>query len=127
MISCYRHSRFELGFTMVELLTVIAVVGILASIGLAAFIEQRQRGFDARIESDLKNAAKAEEAYFGDNEVYKSCSGASSCAGSLPGISAFSDGVVLTITATTTGFVASGSHPSASRTYTYNSQTGGLQ
>jgi len=117
----------ESGFTLIELLVVIAIIGILAAIAIPQFAEYRQRGFDSRAKSDLRNVATAEEAYFVDGEVYKTCSNAG-CATSLPGVSALSNGVTLIMTATTTGFTGTSKHSKGTgSTFTWNSANGGLQ
>ena len=114
------------GFTLIELLVVIAIIGILAAIAIPQFAEYRARGFDSRSKSDLRNVATAEEAYFADNEVYKSCANGA-CATNLPGISALSDGVTLQITATPTGFTGTSTHPRGTGvTCDWDSSAGGL-
>lgn len=114
----------RVGFTLVELLVVVAIVGILASIAVPQYAAYRQRGFDARAQSDLRNAAIAQEAYFALNEVYVSCSDAV-CVTQLPGFR-LSDGVSIDFTAAAGGFTGTASHAQGSRTWTYDSDAGGI-
>ena len=118
--------RNEKGFTLIELLVVIAIIGILAAIAIPQFAEYRQRGFDARAKSDLRNVAAAEEAYFADNEVYVDCD-ESDC-NQLPGIAAVSNGVTLQITSAATSFTGTSTHPKGTGvTCNWNSANGGLE
>lgn len=118
----------EKGFTLIELLVVIAIIGILAAIAIPQFAQYRARGFDARAKSDLRNTATAEEAYFVDYEVYKSCNSAANCASLLPGIGALSNGVTLSMTTTGTGFTGSSTHGKGTgASFTWDSSAGGLQ
>lgn len=57
----------EDGFTLIELLVVIIVIAILAAIAIPVFIRQREKGYDAQVQSALKNAATAVEAYATDH------------------------------------------------------------
>ena len=57
----------EGGFTLIELLVVIIIIGILAAIAIPVFLNQRKKGYDAQVKSDLRNAATAEETYLTDN------------------------------------------------------------
>ncbi|HYO40299.1 MAG TPA: prepilin-type N-terminal cleavage/methylation domain-containing protein [Nocardioidaceae bacterium] len=49
------------GFTLIELLVVIVIIGILAAIAIPLFLNQRKKGVDSSIKSDLKNAATVAE------------------------------------------------------------------
>src|SRR5690348_14588688 len=62
----------EGGFTLIELLVVIIIIGILAAIAIPVFLNQRQKGWDAAVKSDLRNAATAEETWLTDNGSYTS-------------------------------------------------------
>src|ERR1700745_882874 len=62
----------EAGFTLIELLVVVAIIGILAAIAIPQFSAYRKRGYEAALKSDLRNAATSEEAYFAQNNTYKS-------------------------------------------------------
>jgi len=46
------------------------VVGFLAAIAIPVFLNQRLRGVDAQVRSDLRNAATAEEVYYTDHGTY---------------------------------------------------------
>jgi type IV pilus assembly protein PilA len=55
------------GFTLIELLVVIVIIGILAAIAIPTFLNQRKKGVDASIKSDLTNAATTVETWVTDN------------------------------------------------------------
>ncbi len=54
------------GFTLLELIVVVAVLGILVAIAIQQFAIFRSRAVDAAMRSDLKNAAIAMESYYGE-------------------------------------------------------------
>jgi len=58
------------GFTLVELMIVIAIVGILASIAVAGFVSYRTKACDTAAKVDLKNAMKFLNSYFLDNNTF---------------------------------------------------------
>ena len=59
-------------FTLVELLVVISIIGILASIGLVAFRSAQFRGRDAERKSDLKELGSSVELFYADYGKYPS-------------------------------------------------------
>jgi len=58
------------GFTLVELMIVVAIIGILAAIAIPQFASYRQKAFDTTAKSDLKNLMTDVEAFYADNQEY---------------------------------------------------------
>ena len=56
--------RNQKGFTLIELMIVIAIIGILAAIAIPNFIEYRNKSFCSRAESDANSIAAALADYF---------------------------------------------------------------
>ncbi len=57
-------------FTLIELLIVVAVIGILAAIAVPNFLNAQIRAKVARVQSDFKALEKGLEQYFMDNNAY---------------------------------------------------------
>ena len=118
----------DAGFTLVELLCVVAIIGVLTAIVIPRFLGFRQLAIDARAKSDLRNAANAEESYFVGVGEYLSCTD-DQCKNQLPDFR-LSPGVTINIAAD------NGPHPSflgtaqasgGAKIFTYNSAAGGLR
>ena len=81
-------TKNQKGFTLLEILVVISIIGILIVLGAAAFSVAQQKGRDARRRGDLKAMQNAFEQYYaasGDSE-YDTCENmaAQFSTGSLP-------------------------------------------
>ena len=55
------------GFTIIELLIVVVIIGILAAIAIPKFASTKDKAYVAAMKSDLRNLATYEEQYAADN------------------------------------------------------------
>jgi prepilin-type N-terminal cleavage/methylation domain-containing protein len=57
-----RHGRAD-GFTLIEILVVMIIIGILAAIAIPVYLSQKAKGYDASAKSDLRSWAAELESY----------------------------------------------------------------
>ena len=66
----YNRCSATEGFTLMELLLVIVIIGIMAGIGGGYYLTSLKRGNDGKRAGDLNNLRNALEMYFTDNSEY---------------------------------------------------------
>ena len=111
----------ESGYTLIEILLIVVIIGILIAIAIPQFSAYRKRGHEAQVRSDLRNAATAEDAYFAQFFTFK---GGTLSSGIPTGFSKSND-VSLSATVGTNSFLLSASHSNCgSTTWTFSSTTG---
>jgi len=114
----------EKGFTLIELMIVIAIIGILAAIAIPQFSAYRIRSFHAAAKADLRNAATAQEAYFVDNQQY--CNSKPILLGATYGFYQSQNVNVATVNTSTTGYTMTSFHLRGTKTYTLAGPGGSL-
>jgi len=95
-------------FTLIELLIVVVIIGILASIAIPKFSSTREKAYFAAMKSDLKNLASQQEIYCSDTYEY------TNVVVSLGHVS--SSGVNSTIIGGTDGWSATATHAALAAT-----------
>ena len=108
-------TRNHHGFTLLELLVVVSIVGILASIAIPQYAAYRARGYDSIVETQVRNVATSQEAYYVTNNSY------AANFSDLDDLSV-NDDVVVSVGPGNSGdiqtsFRVHGSHPAASHEY----------
>jgi type IV pilus assembly protein PilA len=108
------HRKDERGFTLIELMIVIAIIGILAAIAIPQFSAYRTRSYNSSAQSDVRNLATAQEAYYVDNSSY--CSDYTALVGTAFGYMQ-SGSVSVEVVGDTTAYTITGAHSSGDKTY----------
>ena len=64
------RARRRRGFSLIELMTVMAVIGLLAALGIPRYRDMKRRAFYANIASDFNTIRVASYNYWADNNKY---------------------------------------------------------
>ncbi len=62
--------RSKKGFTLIELMIVVAIIGILAAIAIPNFLKFQAKSKQSEAKTNLKGIFTAETSYFGENNTY---------------------------------------------------------
>ncbi len=124
MLIKINKKKNEKGFTLIELMIVIAIIGILAAIAIPQFSAYRKRSYNASANADLRNAATAQEAWYVDNARY--CNTITLLTGTY-GLYTSKDVVFLNTAGDQFSYHMESYHTSGDRTYTIQGPGGSVQ
>lgn len=116
-------NKNEKGFTLIELMIVIAIIGILAAIAIPQFSAYRTRSYNSAAQADLRNAATAQEAYQVDNQTY--CQTIGTLVGATYGLYT-SANVSLSAAATAQTYTITASHSKGDATFVLHGPGGSI-
>ncbi len=67
------RQKQTIGFTLIELMIVVAIIGILAAVAIPTYMRHVRKSKSSEAITNLAGIAQYEEAYFAENDQYLSC------------------------------------------------------
>jgi prepilin-type N-terminal cleavage/methylation domain-containing protein len=102
--------KMRKGLSMIELLLVVTIIGILATLSISGFVKTRARAYDRKLVSQLVMIYAAEKVMRIDGGAYVNCNSGTPCPGALGLSLDTGSGWDYCVKGNATGFCASARH-----------------
>lgn len=117
-----KRKHVSVGFTLIELMIVIAILGVLIAVGLTSFRTSQMRARDSRRKNDLRQIASALEYYYNDKIQYPSSDASGNmyaCGANATEVCAWGSSIMKNVTTGTIYMVKLPGDPASGRAYRY--------